>query len=244
VEISKLCLTYLSFNTFAGGFAPDDKSFEERLNQNSFLDYAAHYWGEHVYGVQKDFQIQKLAKFFLQNPALTSSISQAMFAQAEARFRSPGYSQHTPQMTGLHLAAVFGLEVLLSDLLENRSNVDERDSHNQTPLYLAAMRGHEEVVRLLLQRDADVGARESEERTALHISAANGHEKVMLLLLQHEADVDIKDKWGWTALHRAAINRHETTAQHLIRHKTNIDAKDNGDGPCCIEWPREVMNRW
>ncbi|OXV11091.1 hypothetical protein Egran_01149, partial [Elaphomyces granulatus] len=145
VEISKLCLTYLSFNTFAGGFAPDDESFEERLNQNSLLDYAAHYWGEHVYGVQKDFQIQKLAKSFLQNPALTSSISQAMFAQAEARFRSPGYSQHTPQMTGLHLAAVFGLDVLLSDLLiENQSNVDERDSHNQTPLYLAAMRGHEE----------------------------------------------------------------------------------------------------
>jgi ankyrin repeat protein len=229
VEISKLCLTYISFKSFASGFTPDDESFEKRMTENSFLDYAAHCWGYHVRDVQKDSQIRKLAKSFLQHPLLTSSIGQAMFAQAEARFRSHGYSQHAPRMTGLHLAAVFGLDVLLSDLLsENQSDVDERDSHNQTPLYLAALRGHEKVVRLLLERDADVGAKESEERTALHMSAANEHDKVMLLLLQHKADVDIKDKWGWTALHRAAINKHETAVRHLLKYKTNIDAKDNG----------------
>ncbi|KAF1936447.1 ankyrin repeat protein, partial [Clathrospora elynae] len=41
LHITRTCLTYLSFGVFQGGSCSTDKEFEERLQQNRFLDYAA-----------------------------------------------------------------------------------------------------------------------------------------------------------------------------------------------------------
>jgi hypothetical protein len=41
VHIATTCLTYLSFSIFQTGSCSTDKEFEERLQQNIFLDYAA-----------------------------------------------------------------------------------------------------------------------------------------------------------------------------------------------------------
>ncbi|XP_014561715.1 hypothetical protein COCVIDRAFT_50711, partial [Bipolaris victoriae FI3] len=52
VHIATTCLTYLSFSAFQSGSCLSDKEFEERLQQNSFLDYAAKYWGCHAKTVE------------------------------------------------------------------------------------------------------------------------------------------------------------------------------------------------
>ncbi|KAH8781604.1 ankyrin repeat protein, partial [Hyaloscypha finlandica] len=42
-HIAITCLTFLSFEIFRSGGCADDKRFEQRLVENVFFDYAAHY---------------------------------------------------------------------------------------------------------------------------------------------------------------------------------------------------------
>jgi hypothetical protein len=44
-DITKICVTYLSFDDFASGFCQTDDEFEERLRKNPLYNYAAHNWG-------------------------------------------------------------------------------------------------------------------------------------------------------------------------------------------------------
>ncbi|EMD94626.1 hypothetical protein COCHEDRAFT_1063551, partial [Bipolaris maydis C5] len=54
VYIATTCLKYLSFSAFQSGSCPNDKEFRERLQQNSFLDYAAKYWARHAKPVEAE----------------------------------------------------------------------------------------------------------------------------------------------------------------------------------------------
>jgi hypothetical protein len=45
-DITKTCVTYLSFDTFNVGFSPTDEDFKVRLQ--SSIDYAARNWGRHA----------------------------------------------------------------------------------------------------------------------------------------------------------------------------------------------------
>jgi len=47
-EITKICVTYLSFNEFKGGICQNDEEFEKRLQINKLYDYATHNWGHHA----------------------------------------------------------------------------------------------------------------------------------------------------------------------------------------------------
>jgi hypothetical protein len=41
--IAVACLAYLSFDTFRSGSCASDEAFEQRLAENAFFDYSAHY---------------------------------------------------------------------------------------------------------------------------------------------------------------------------------------------------------
>ncbi|KAF1935174.1 hypothetical protein EJ02DRAFT_416166, partial [Clathrospora elynae] len=58
LHITTTCLTYLSFTAFQGGSCSNDKVFEERIQQNTFLDYAAKHWGEHARSVETEVSNQ------------------------------------------------------------------------------------------------------------------------------------------------------------------------------------------
>jgi hypothetical protein len=49
-QISKTCLAYLSFDIFRKGFCASDGELDTRLQLYPFLNYAAHYWGDHLRG--------------------------------------------------------------------------------------------------------------------------------------------------------------------------------------------------
>ena len=50
VAIANACLVYLSFDSFADGPCPDNKTFIARLRKRPFGPYAAWYWGKHLKG--------------------------------------------------------------------------------------------------------------------------------------------------------------------------------------------------
>jgi hypothetical protein len=85
----------------------------------------------------------------LESEAKVSASSQAMIA-SKRYAGHPGYSQEVPKrIRGVHLAAYFGLEKVITTLLKNSYDLYPEDSHGRTPLSWAAENGHEAVVKLL-----------------------------------------------------------------------------------------------
>ncbi|KAI8624059.1 hypothetical protein F5Y19DRAFT_337792 [Xylariaceae sp. FL1651] len=152
--IAATCTTYLSFHEFKTGYAKTDEKFEERLKSHYFYAYAARNWGYHSREVPDCQNILS----FLRKPAQVEASSQLLL-MADDRYKWPGYSQRTPKnMTGLHLAAYFGLEVIAR--LLDEFDPDTRDDDGRTPLSWAAERGHEAIVQQLLATGKSTPTRE------------------------------------------------------------------------------------
>jgi Ankyrin repeats (3 copies) len=213
------CLTYLSFDTFATGFCPTDEEFEARLQLNPLYDYAARNWGHHARAGSKE--VVQVILGLLESEARVAGSSQAMMASRSFS----GYSQRVPrQMTGVHVAAYFGLKEAIAALLtKDGVDPDSKNSYGRTPLSWAAENGHEAVVQLLLAKDGvDPDSKDTYYgQTPLSRAAENGHEAVVQLLLAKDGvDLDSKDTYyGRTPLSWAAGNGHEAVVQ-LLKSKT------------------------
>jgi hypothetical protein len=104
-EIAVACLTYLSFDTFRSGSCAGDEPFEQRLAENTFFDYSARYWSEHIRPVEST--TSRLALAFLCDKGLVDCTTQAV---STPNYKYEGYSSSFPRRTsGLHLTARYGL---------------------------------------------------------------------------------------------------------------------------------------
>src|SRR5947207_13511575 len=124
--------------------------------------------------------MEKLILGLLENEAKVSACSQAMTAFGSY----PDYSQRVPglRMTGVHLAAYFGLKEAMVALLKNGHDIDGKDIYCQTALSWAAQNGHEAVVKLLLEKGAKLELKDSSYgQTALLWEVVKGHEAVAKL---------------------------------------------------------------
>ena len=222
-DIATTCVTYLLFDAFETGFCPTYKEFKERLQINPLYDYAARNWGHHA---AVSVQAERLVLDLLESEAKVSASSQAMMAPREHNFFSP---QWITRMTGVHLAAYFGLQNATVGLLKNGRDPDLKDVNGWTPLWWAAKNGHEAVVKLLLTNDGvNVNSKDNHGWTLLSWAAWNGHEAVVKLLLAKDGvNVDSEDNYGWTPLSWAAQNGHEAVMKLLLaKDGINPDTKD------------------
>ena len=122
-DITKVCVTYLSFHAFESGFCQTDTEFEERLRLNQLYDYVAHDWGNHA--CEAPTLCQEVVGF-LEDELKAEAAGQALLASKWYAKRSE-YSQEAPrQMTGVHLAAYFGLREAVIALLENGHDLDRK----------------------------------------------------------------------------------------------------------------------
>jgi hypothetical protein len=238
--VTESCLTYLSFKVFGEGYCANDEEFEARLQLYPFLNYAARHWVHHGREDPSDENVKLALKFLLNDQNLACSI-QVMHTP---EYRYSGYSQDFPKNLGaLHIAASFGLNVLVRLLLESKGvEPDSKDSGGQTPLSWAAGNGHEAVVRLLLDsKGVEPDSKDSGGRTPLSWAAGNGHEAVVRLLLGSKGvEPDSKDShYGRTPLSWAARRGHEAVVRLLLDSKgVEPDSKDS-DGRTPLSWAAE-----
>jgi ankyrin repeat protein len=225
-EITSICITYLSFGVFQSGFCQTNKEFEERLQLYPLYDYAAQNWGHHA---REDLTLCREVVDFLQCEATTESSSQALMAVKQSSSHLMDSQQVPRRVTGLHLAAYFGIRKAANDLLEQGHSPDLKDSYNQTPLSYAAEQGCEAIVKLLLSTKVDSNSKGKDGRTPLSRAAANGHEAVVKLLLDRKVEVDSKDNNGRTPLSCAAANGHEAVVKLLLERQVNANSKDESD---------------
>jgi ankyrin repeat protein len=218
-EIASTCATYLSFDTFNGPCASDGE-FENRLRENPFYEYAGRNWGYHAGDLPSG--VDETGLSLLNNKEHMAAITQLLFAVPG----SPGYSQRVPtDMTGLHIAAYFGLHQGTSALLKLGFSPKTVDSYGQSPLWYAAKNGHVDVVKVLLDsNEVEVDrADDLHQQTPLWWAVSNGHDEIVRLLLEKNADPNTKDKdYGrspllWTArFGRAGVVK-------LLLEKDNIE---------------------
>jgi ankyrin repeat protein len=233
-NITTTCVTYLSFDVFESGFCQTDDEFEQRLRSNPLYGYAARNWGHHA--CKASTLCQEVLNF-LECEAKTEASSQALMAVKSYSGHSD-YSQEVPrQMTGLHLAAYFGVHEAANTLIGRGHSLDLKDSYGRTPLSWAAEMGHEAVVKLLLEKGAELETKDKEYgRTPLSWAAINRHEAVVKLLLEKGAELETKDtKYGRTLLSWAAEIGHEAVVKLLLEKGAELETKsDNGRTP--LSW--------
>ncbi|KAL7934267.1 hypothetical protein V8C35DRAFT_302164 [Trichoderma chlorosporum] len=178
--VTRVCITYLSFNAFETGVCKTKKKLEERLRSFPFYRYAARNWG---YQAAKDEASQDVIRF-LESKAKVDASSQVLIDGMKS-----SNNQIIPNnITGLHLAAFFGLEKAANILLELGHSPNAADIWKREPLWFASCNGHEAIVKLLLTAGADVKAVSGfDMTTARQAAAKRGHYEIVKLLAAKEA---------------------------------------------------------
>lgn len=222
-RIAETTLRYLTFDNFDSGPCTTSMEFKARLDQYALYDYAARNWGYHVRTAL--FEETSLVLKHLEDENCLSSSAQAMFAE-----RSQVRSERSPRgMTGLHVAAYFGLEKTVRFLL-CKFRPDVKDSSGRTPLLWASAHGHAAVVEALIENSlVDPDCEDDDGQTALFLAADNGHGKIVDLLMRRRADFNHMDDAKQTPLCSAAYNGDEEVIKVFLLHQVDVNC-ENGDG--------------
>lgn len=213
-DMAAICCTYLSFDKLGGGIWLEDKQLEQREEENVLYSYAAHNWGLHAHEASI---LHPEITTFLEKQAQVEAASQSQLRGVIIQIAIVRLHQ-LRKMTGLHLAAYFGLEKAVKFLI-GRQSPDVKDSNERTPLSYAAENGHEAVVKLLLATDGvDPSSNLTGLRvTSLYFAAAKGHEAILrLLLAQGSVNPESKDSYGQSVLSLAAENGHLPIVKLLL----------------------------
>ena len=239
-DIATACVTYLSFSTFGSGSCYCKSKFKKRLDSNALYSYAARYWGHHTR--MASTEVEYLVLDFLQEDSKVSSASEATLSPEYPTLTDCYYPSRS-QMTGVHLAAYFGLDNIIIALLKRGVDPDPIDSYGWTPLSYAAAQGYMAVVRLLLKTDGVNADSKGQypERTPLSYAAEEGHVMVARVLLEsNKVDPDSKDNNGLSPLTYAAKNGHEEVVK-LLLDWGGVDP-DSGDNNGLLPWSYAVQN--
>jgi ankyrin repeat protein len=219
-DLSKVCVSYLSFRSFDSGPCLTFNGLLERLELNKFYDYSAKYWGHHAR--EASSLCPEVTDFLNCEPKVDAS-SQALLnygSHNDARFVK------NPRMTGLHLASFFGIGEAIKTMLQQGVEINAADQEGRTPLSRAAGNGHELVVKLLLDRGPRLETKDDVfGQTPLSVAAQNGHDLVVKLLLDKGADPETKKTGGQTPLLLAAKNGYDLVVKLLLDKGAGLETK-------------------
>lgn len=224
-DISRTCLTYLSFDVFADGPCLDERTVISRIQKHQLFAYAAENWGEHARGAPEMVLEDQILEFLSEDEILSSSV-QVMHFHPGKNWYAGESNRFAKEVTGLQLAAHFGLQHIVRKLLEDGASVLQHDSLGATALHAAAEGGHKDVAQLLLENGAQIDAQDSNGYTALHRATQTGSKPVVLLLLENGATISTGVD-GRTALHFAAEFGNEVIATALLRNGADVTLKSD-----------------
>ena len=190
--LATTCITYLSFSTFATGFI-DRRSFRRYSDDHALLLYASLHWGDHVRECHdQDPAIRAIVMVFFTlraNVLVSKQVRYPLSGWDWSDISGPVFSN---SCSDVHVAATFGLDWLVEELLQRGANIDARDLRKLTPLHVAAAGGHTNVIKSLLERGANPNLRDGRGRKAIERAASEGHEPATRLLLQEASLHDMQ----------------------------------------------------
>lgn len=217
-KLANTCLTYLLFDAFDAGACTgetEDVDFEQRNRDYPLLGYASLWWGRFAKYAEV-FGLGDTAMEFLSRQSHIDASVQALW-----------YTDTTDALTwnaktgatALHLAAYFGLERLVANLLEVAPDIDAQDSLGNTALMYAALEGNHLIVAQLLEGGAGVNVTCYDGSSVLHKAASKGNADVVKVLLRRaDLDVNVADpsRGSRNALMLAAMCEDMRVVQYLL----------------------------
>lgn len=231
MEITKVCLRYMSLDSVKDLHVKNRRTFMHALQDFAFLDYAATEWGCHASDLNPE-DVKDLALKFLRSHSHLLTIARVRDHQ------SPYFRKWYERMwqwaisdgAGISLCATFGLTKFLKLLIgESRQPmVMAKNMYGSTPLHEAAIKGYEATAQLLLDYGADVLDLNLGSSTPLFLAVANGHVPMAQLLLQNKpiAQLDLRGREGWTVLHKASHMGDEEMVTLLLQTGAMVNAED------------------
>ncbi|KAK8905623.1 hypothetical protein QC760_005545 [Botrytis cinerea] len=224
--LAECCLWYLSFEEFEKLSPSEDMSqIDQYCTENHFLDYSADNWFVHFRKAEDINQNEKGLGL------ITCDISSNRFLLWFPIYWKQNRYEGSPEWKqDLFPTAYFGLDSLVSILLEKSIDVDSRDLTDRTPLLWSAERGNEAVVKLLLEAKADVNAQGGYYGNALQAASVRGNEKVVKLLLEAKADVNAQGGHYSNALQAASVKGHEAVVKLLLEAKADVNVQGGDFG--------------
>lgn len=138
--------------------------------------------------------------------------------------------------TALINAAGYGMQDVVSILLEYGADIDAKNIFGRTAVMYAAFLGNFEMVKFLIEKGANLNLKTNQgENVLLYAVGHSSREKyeIVKLLVEKGLDVNCKDNDGWTPLIQAVIWEQYKTVKFLIEKGANINDR-NSDGQSAL----------
>ena len=238
-EIARICLSFLNYDDFAYGSCTSFEEFTNRNAQFPFLNYAASEWPFHAtkYEIKTELRSEILKLLVPQkNPKAASMIQFSSFGTGLGvnvlRFNVHRKASHRRRfrpvkesaMNTLALAVVWGLDSVLSKIVESGADINLAGGPDGTALQCAALRGRTTTARILLDLGADVNYNQSKGTwgTSLMTAILFDRQQMIELLLEVGADVNVGFGAYYRPLNSAACTNNIPTMKRLIERGANV----------------------
>ena len=225
------CVAWLLLNTTSSRDCLAYENVRHLLEGTPFLAYAAQYWGDHIAHI-KDPKLQSALALPILRDNEGANFTYRVYYAALWK----GLDECPQSVTGLHLAAFFGLRDAVTTLSITQDVVNAHDSRRRAPLYLAACRGYVEIIRDLIDRGAELKgrgesrysrarsklwwypawARGEDSTPAIEAAVEGGHTEAVELLLEKGAEFGLTSGIHSSSLEAAVFKGHIEITRLLL----------------------------
>jgi len=160
--------------------------------------------------------------------AITLAVSLASMNVSAADETKMPNSEVSMEGHNFVLAARFGHESVIKNLLNGGADIDLIDELGNTALTVAAAENQQSILKLLLSQGANVNAQSKDGTTALMNAAMYGNLEVARLLLESGSKVDLKKDDGETALVGAVQYGRLAMVELLLSKGSDANAVTSG----------------
>ncbi|PYI11146.1 ankyrin, partial [Aspergillus sclerotiicarbonarius CBS 121057] len=128
-------------------------------------------------------------------------------------------------ISGLHIAAGFGLTELILHMVKNGLDVETFDSNHQSPLQYSCAYSHTKTALQLLKLGANPNHLNIKRDTPLFLAVGTGNKELATILLDHGASPGQLARDNWVPLHKAADAGYYHLVKLLLRQGASISSR-------------------
>ncbi|KAK2790832.1 hypothetical protein FQN53_008656 [Emmonsiellopsis sp. PD_33] len=239
VTITRICLTYLSFDVFAEGDP-------ERLiidGNHAFFHYAADLWGCHAMEA-----MPAVTDIILQFSKLHRSVAivHRRFSGKVCYYFTDMSKEHERMSSwggplAMHLIAHFDLAMMIRPLVNQGIAADSGDYRGRTPLSYAASNGNEAVIKALLKYGVEVDSMDLYGLSPLAHAILSRRVGIVRLLLDGGAGIEYGDKYAAQPLAVAIEVQSKEILTLLLDRGAEVNAwiTDTEETPYRLNRPHE-----
>ena len=191
-SLALYCLTYLSFDAFAGDLADPKYGAESLYSKYKFSSYAVQNWALHVKeaGPPGEPLWNVMKSFLLSEEAGRHNFKNWVLLLI------PG-SKFANNTHPLYYAASYGLTTVVQNLLDLGADPEAPGGRvGATPINIAAFRGNLDTVKLLFERGADPLEKDCEGLNAVQWAKYRGNTDVMEFFEQNGYLATTRRRYG------------------------------------------------